>query len=52
MVTSSEEDIPVFGDTPYLEMLWFDFELYTIHLISSITNYIEYFFSTLNLSSP
>ena len=24
MVTSSDEDIPAFGDTPYWEMLWYD----------------------------
>ena len=33
-------------------MLWFDFELYMIHLISSITNYIEHFFATLNSYVP
>ena len=39
MVTSSDEDKPAFGATPYWEMLWFD-----LNSISSITNYIEHFF--------
>ena len=43
MVTSSDEDIPAFGDTPYWEMLWFD-----LNSISSIIDYIAHFFSTLN----
>ena len=48
MVTSSNEDIPAFRDTPYWEMLWFD-----LNSFSSITNYIEHIFSMLNsLSSP
>ena len=38
MGTSSDEDIPAFGDTPYSELLWFD-----LNFISSITDYIKHF---------